>query len=284
MKKTAADNQALAEAMEIAQFRFGLIAPVIQELYSDASRTKYFQRITEGPITLPNGKKVRYNYKTVEKWASMYRKGGIDALMPRSRADKGSTRVLTDTAIEEIYRIKKEFPRLNATQVYELLVKGGYLPASVNVCTVQRFIRTHDLKSARDLNMRDRKAFEETAFGRMWQADTCYITPIHVNGESKRLYAIGIIDDYSRYVVAAELFYQDNAYNFQKVLKKAILATCIPHKLLVDNGCSYANEQLSLICVDCGIVLIHTRVRDGASKGKIFCESFHYPNKRGKAA
>jgi hypothetical protein len=39
------------------------------------------------------------------------------------------------------------------------------------VCAVQRFIRRNDLKSARDPNMRDRKAFEEDAFGRMWQAD-----------------------------------------------------------------------------------------------------------------
>ena len=269
MKKTAADNQALAEAMEIAQFRFGLIAPVIQELYSDASRTKYCQRITEGPSTLPNGKKVRYNYKTVEKWASMYRKGGIDALMPRSRADKGSTRVLTDTAIEEIYRIKKEFPRLNATQVYELLVKGGYLPASVNVCTVQRFIRTHDLKSARDLNMRDRKAFEETAFGRMWQADTCYLPYITEEGKRRRVYVIMIIDDHSRLLVGGRLFYSDSASNFQTVFKDAVATYGIPAKLYVDNGSPYANEQLALICGAIGTVLIHTRPRDGASKAKI---------------
>ena len=40
-------------------------------------------------------------------------------------------------------------------------------------------------------------------------------------------------------------------------------------KLYVDNGCSYANEQLSLICGSIGTVLLHTKVRDGASKGKV---------------
>lgn len=61
----------------------------------------------------------------------------------------------------------------------------------------------------------------------------------------------------------------DNAYNFQNVLKNAVSAYGIPAKLYVDNGCSYANEQLALICGSIGTVLLHTKIRDGASKGKV---------------
>ena len=78
-----------------------------------------------------------------------------------------------------------------------------------------------------------------------------------------------VIDDHSRLLVGGGLFYNDNAYNFQKVLKDAVAAYGIPSKLYVDNGCSYSNEQLSLICGSIGTVLLHTRVRDGASKAKI---------------
>ena len=81
-----------------------------------------------------------------------------------------------------------------------------------------------------------------------------------------------IIDDHSRMIVGAELFYYDNAAGFQKVLKDAVSTFHLPSKLLVDNGAPYANEQLSLICGSLGIALIHTRARDGASKGK--CERF----------
>lgn len=83
--------------------------------------------------------------------------------------------MLPDTAIEEIYRLKEAFPRLNAIQIHKQLVENSFIPATVNVCAVQRFIRNHDLKSARNPNMKDRKAFEEDAFGKMWQADTCYL-------------------------------------------------------------------------------------------------------------
>ena len=259
----------LSDAAAMAQFRLALIAPVIHDLYPDASRNAYYQRITENPLTLPDGSVFRYSPKTISKWVSLYQNGGIDALMPRERSDKGATRVLPDTAIEEIRRLKAAFPRLNSTQIHKHLVEEAFIPASVSVCAVQRFVKKHDLKSASNPNLRDRKAFEEDAFGKMWQADTCYLPYITENGQRRRVYCILVIDDHSRFLVGGGLFYNDTAYNFQKVLKDAVAAHGIPSKLYVDNGCSYVGAQLSLICGSIGTVLLHTKVRDGASKAYV---------------
>ena len=259
----------LSDAALVAQFRFALIAPVIQDLFPDATKTAYYKRITENPLKLPDGSTKIYDYKTVEKWVSQYRLGGIDALMPRERSDKGTSRALPDTAIEEIYRLKEQFPRLNATQIHQKLIADSFIPATVSVDAVQRFVKHNDLKSARNPNIRDRKAFEEDMFGKMWQADTCYLPHITEDGQCRRVYCVMIIDDHSRLLVGGELFYNDNAANFQKVLKDAIATYGIPDKLYVDNGDPYCNEQLSLICGSVGTVLLHTRVRDGASKAKV---------------
>ena len=259
----------LSDAALVAQFRFALIAPVIQDLFPDATKTAYYKRVTENPLKLPDGTTKEYDYKTVEKWVSQYRLGGIDALMPRERSDKGTSRALPDTAIEEIYRLKETFPRLNATQIHQKLIADSFIPATVSVDAVQRFIKHNDLKSARNPNVRDRKAFEEDMFGKMWQADTCYLPHITEDGQCRRVYCVMIIDDHSRLLVGGELFYNDNAANFQKVLKDAIATYGIPDKLYVDNGGPYCNEQLSLICGSVGTVLLHTRVRDGASKAKV---------------
>lgn len=253
----------------VAQFRFAMIAPVIQGLFPDASATAYYKRVTEHPLTLPNGTIVQYSYKTLEKWKSLYLRGGLDALMPTTRSDKGISRALNDEAINELYRVKQEHPRMNATQIHEYLIRESFLSASVSVDSVQRFVKNNDLKSARDPNLRDRKAYEEDEFGKIWQADTCYLPYITEDGKTRRVYCIMIIDDHSRLLVGGELFYNDNAYNFQKVLKQAVSTYGIPDKLYVDNGCSYSNEQLSMICVSLGILLLHTKIRDGASKGKV---------------
>lgn len=261
--------ESLAEAAAIAQFRLSIIAPVLHENYPDASRTAYYERVTEKPFTLPDGSTVRYSPNTISGWVSKYQRSGIDALMPAERSDKGVTRALPDTAIEEIYRLKQKFPRLNATQIHRQLIKDSFIPATVSVSTVQRFVKHHDLKGAKAPNMKDRRAFEEDAFGKLWQADTCYLPHILEDGRRRRVYCIMIIDDHSRLLVGGGLFYNDNAYNFQKVLKSAVAAYGIPLKLYVDNGSTYTNEQLSLICGSIGTVLLHTKVRDGASKAKV---------------
>lgn len=265
-------NPELAKATEIAQFRFGLIAPVIQSTYPDTSATAYYKRVAKtASLALPDGSPMNYSWKTLEKWTSDYKRFGFDSLMPVIRKDKGLSRALSDTAIERIFELKEKHPKMNATQIYNQLIRESLIEPSVNVCTIQRFIKNHDLKSGNE-NLKDRKAFEEDSFGKMWQADTKYLPYITENGETRRVYCIGILDDYSRMELKSQLFYADNAVNFQKVLKDSIAAYGIPDKLYVDNGCSYANEQLRLICGEVGTVLIHAPVRDGAAKGyvKIF--------------
>jgi len=262
-------SNTIISPIKTAHFRFALIAPVIQSTYSEASASAYFRRVTEHPITLLDGTTFRYNPKTLAKWAQLYKNGGMDALLPKARSDKGSTRTLNDVAIEEIFRLKVKFPRLNATQIHIRLIEEGLIPADVSVASVQRFLKKNDLKSARNINIKDRKAFEEEFFGGLWQADTCYLPYITENGKSRRTYLVMIIDDHSRLIVGGRIFYNDNAYNFQKVLKEAVATYGIPNKLYLDNGSPYSNEQLTLICGSIGSVELHTPVRDGASKGKV---------------
>lgn len=257
------------DPMEYAQFKFALIAPIIQNLYPDESELAYCRRITEKPFTLPNGEVKMFKPQTVGKWAWLYKKGGFDSLIRTIRTDKGTCKALDEDAIEQIYVLREKFPRLNATMIYNMLVRDGYLDATTSVRTVQRFIKANDLKSARNPKVRDRKAFEESDFGRLWQSDTCYLPHITENGICRRTYLIMIVDDCSRMIVGGGIFYNDSAYNYQKVLKAAIETYGIPDKLYLDNGSPYSNQQLSRICASVGIVELHTPVRDGASKGKV---------------
>lgn len=257
------------EQMQIAQMRFGMIAPVIQGTYTDVSVSAYCRRVAEKEQKLPDGRLVRYRPKTIEKWISCYNKGGMDSLVPKSRCDKGGTRVITPEAESEIHRIRKEYPRLNATQIHDRLVREAILPATVSVSSVQRYVKKNGLRGGMEGEVKDRKAFEAGFFGGLWQADTCYLPYIREEGRSRRCYLLMILDDHSRMIVGGKLFYQDNAANFQQVLKDAVATYGIPNKLYVDNGSPYSNEQLSFICGSIGTVLLHTPVRDGASKGKV---------------
>jgi transposase InsO family protein len=256
---------------ELAYFRFALIAPVIQGTFPDASVAAYCRRVTEKPIVRPDGTAFQYKPGTLSKWVDLYKFGGMEELMPRARSDKGVTKTLSDEAVSEIYGLKEKFPRLNAVQIHSRLVHEGLIPATVSVRAVQRYIKLHDLKNpAASGPLKDRKAFEEPFFGAMFQADTCFFPYVpDENGNKQRTYLIAIVDDYSRMVVGARLFFADDAYNFQKVFKDAVATHGICNKLYVDHGPSYENSQLSFICGSLGTVLIHAPVRDGAAKAKV---------------
>jgi len=256
--------------IEIASIRLALIAPAINNTIVEESKIAYYRRISTNPVKLPNGKIVFYSPGTLSNWESDYNRFGFDALLPKTRSDIGKTRKLTDVAIEQIYNLKNTFPKINATLIYHKLIEDGFInEKNVSISTVQRFIKNNDLKSARSINMKDRKAFEEEFSTGMYQGDTCYGPYITENGKCRRTYLIMLIDDKSRLIVGGRFFYNDNSYNFQKVLKEAVARYGIPNKLYLDNGSPYRNEQLSLICGSIGVVELHTMVRDGASKGKV---------------
>jgi len=269
MSNATGNSNEIKEDVQVAQFRFGLIAPVLQGTYAEASEAEYFRRVTANPLSLPDGTKASYSYKTLQKWKSDYLRNGFDGLAPAARSDKGKPRKLSDAAIGRMEEIKEQFPRINATQMHGMLAKEGYLDNKASVSTVQRFFKSSGMKAGAGPARKDRKAFEEDRPCKMWQADTKYMPCIEEDGGKRRVYCMTIIDDHSRMVVGGGLFHSDSAANFQQVLKEAVTAYGAPCKLYVDNGASYANEQLSLICIELGIVLIHAKPRDGAAKGKI---------------
>lgn len=257
--------------LEIAGIRLALIQPAFNGTYPDATKKQYYERVSAVPVKLPDGRNVKYSYGTLACWESDYRKGGFEALIPRQRSDCGKSRKLDEDAMAAIVKIRGEFPKINATEIYNKLIADGIIKKQdVSLTTVQRYIKKHNLKGASAPGQKDRKAFEEEYVSGMYQADTMYGPYLLENGMRRRTYCIMILDDKSRMIVAGRFFYADNAYHFQQVFKEAVAARGIPAKLYVDNGSPYKNEQLSLICGQLGTVLIHTPVRDGASKGK--CE------------
>jgi transposase InsO family protein len=255
---------------QMGQFRFGLIAPVIQGTFNDKSPSAYYRRVTEAPLQRPDGSVFRYSPQTLHCWELMYRNGGMDALIVQPRADKGAPRVLSGDAINRIYNILEQFPKLPATQVRNKLLDEGHITAKVSERCIQRFVKEWRVRSAATGKQKDRKAFEAEYFGEIWQADSCYFPYIpDGSGSERRTYLLVIVDDHSRMIVAAELFFSDNAANFQKLYKSAVSTHGINHKLYVDHGGPYDNGQIALICGNIGTVLIHSAVKDPAGRGKI---------------
>lgn len=264
------NEKQMNQDIAMASFRLAVIQPAFNGTFPDRNKQAYYIRLSQKPFKLPDGREVRYSPGTFSCWESDYRKKGFDALLPKQQADKGHSRRLDPDVIAKIYELRERFPRLSASGIREKMIADGIIGAAdASVSTFQRFIRNNHLKGASAPGMKDRRAFEEEFSTGMYQADTLYGPCINEDGTAKRTYLIMILDDKSRLITGGRFFYQDNSTNFQLVLHDAIATYGIPKKLYVDNGSPYKNQQLSLICGQLGTLLIHTPVRDGASKGKV---------------
>lgn len=257
------------EKHEIALFRFSLIAPLVNETYEAASKNEFFREIASKEHRLPNGTNVKFSSGTIKKWFLNYKHSGFDALVPKARADVGKPRNIDSNAIAKIHELKGTLPYITGTLVYKKLVEEGYVKASkTSLATVLRYIRENNLKR-NQLAPVDRRAYEMEFANDCWQSDTSHGPVIKVNGQKKKTFLITFIDDASRLILHGEFFFQDNAVNMQTVFKKAISKYGIPKRIFVDNGGTYRNDQLRLICASLGIILIHTKAYTPESKGKI---------------
>ena len=261
------DKKSQAQTLE-AEFKLGLISPTIHGNYPDKSINAYFDRISSQPLTMLDGTPRKVKGSTLKSWRRAYLASGFEGLLGKRRSDSGRSRSIDADLACDIQGMRLKFPKMPASTMRRKLIQDGIIEASdLSECTMQRFFKNNPIKNNESEIIKDRRAFESPYVNGIWQADTLYGPKIGPN--KSKTYLQAIIDDKSRKAVSGRFYLNDNAVNFQSTLKNGISSHGLPQKLYVDNGSSYKNEQLSLICGSLGIVLSHAPVRDGAAKGKI---------------
>ena len=73
-KSTFSPGIGYDDAVTLAHLRFAVIAPVIQGLFTEPTKTAYYKKIAGKPLKMPDGREVIYNYYTFEKWEAFYKK------------------------------------------------------------------------------------------------------------------------------------------------------------------------------------------------------------------
>ena len=249
-------------------FRYSVIAPLI-------NNTNEFNTINEHCDFVASksydfeGKVIRLTSKTVKNWYYKYRKEGLESLENHKRRDKNNFRKIKNELVEDrIIELRKMYPRITTKKIYEKLLEDNYITNDVSVYAIFRYLKNNNLKAVQ-ISKKEKKKYEHDYPNDSWQSDTSTGPYIKVEGKSKRVYLIMIIDDASRLIVGYDFFFEDNAINMQKVLKSAIKKYGVPKQLYVDNGSPYKNEQISLITARLGIKLIHAKPYSPTGKGKI---------------
>lgn len=260
----------LDQKQQVALFRYGVIAP-LETGSSDPSisNNEFFRRAAAQVYTGPDGKPTTVSASTIEKWHRFYKKDGFNGLLPQSRKDEGVSRKLDRDLQIQIRQLKTSHPRITAAEIHrQMLVSGSIQIGQVSVSTIERFVR--HLRSEDNLSgTREMRRYELPHINEVWYGDTCYGPYLSTPEGKKRVFFIALIDDASRFIVAADIFFNDNFENLMSVIRSAVSRYGRPKLFSFDNGASYRNRQMELLAARIGSAVHYCEPFTPTSKSKI---------------
>ena len=175
------------------------------------------------------------SFAAIGKWVQRYRREGEEGL--KTRIHRPPRAKLPEPVRNKILQLKQEEPTRGIKRISQLLKRVFFLPASPH--TVRKTLQEQGLVQAPPKPRRNLvrpRFFERATPNQMWQTD---IFTFRLGG--RYAYLIGFMDDYSRFLVGADLFRSHTAENVLEVFRVAAAEYQPPKEMLTDNGREYVN-------------------------------------------
>jgi transposase InsO family protein len=262
------------ERQAIANFRYGLIAPLVSRKLDSGEQMALMREIVSHVYEVPNGENKRISLRTLERYVQAYRTGKWEALLPAVRADKLQARELSEEVLEKAMALKQEQPGRSVRQIIAILELAQVVsPGALKESTLSKQLRKRGLtrKALANTTWSDFRRFEATYRNSVWQGDvqhTLYLPHPDKPGKKAMAYLVIFIDDYSRLCVHGQFYFEERVARLEDCLKKAILKHGVPEMIYVDNGAIYASHHFERICGRLQTELKHTRPGRPQGRGK----------------
>ena len=256
----------------VALFRLAVLGPLVsRERLEHGELKRLIRDLAARDYDIPGTERHRVGEKTIEAWYYLWRRGGIEALTPRPRSDRGRSKL--PAAIQAaILDAKRDNPRRSIDQLILLMEHSGQaargtLPRS----SVHRLLQGHGLSrpsGAATLPV-EHRSYEARYAGDIWYGDVMHGPRVPVKGRLRKVYLVSLMDDASRLLTHSAFCTGETALDIEAVLKQALLKRGLPVKLVVDHGAAYRAKSLQGICARLAIHLIYCRPYTPESKGKL---------------
>jgi len=256
---------------KIALFRYGVIATLVIEKLPRGELVRRARELADRDYDIPFSDRRRLCVDTLLHWAVRYRTGGLEALAPKPRSDRGQTRIITPQVAQLIERLRRENPHRNGTTLLRelaLVSEDGKAPLSES--SLYRFLKSRGLTKRELLTKTGFKKFEAEYANQIWQSDVMFGPYVDRPGGGKRqCFLCAILDDASRLIPHAEFYPEQGLESLLHCLRHGIAARGIPVRFYVDNGKIYRSRQLERIAASVGILIVHTPPYQPEGRGKI---------------
>jgi transposase InsO family protein len=267
---TPKDN---AEA--IALYRSEIIGSLTRRELDRGQLGEALQELSQQRFRPPRSHSPRtYSVATLERWYYAYKDGGLEALKPQPRADRGRGREMPAALRDLLVEIRKEHPSASVPLILQTLEADGRLETgSVSASTVRRFFAEKGIDKASlragGARTKMRLRWQAEHPGALWQGDVCHGASLVTSTTTTTVRIHALMDDASRYVVALEAMAYEREVDMLSLLVRAVRKHGPPDAMYLDNGSTYRGETLSLACARMGTTLVHAKPYDAPARGKI---------------
>lgn len=256
----------------IALFRLTVLGQLASRLHFNKGELKrVIKDLAEKPYAIPNSRRMYLSEASIERWYYLWKKGGIDALVPIERSDSGKSQ-LTIEIQKALLAAKLDKPSRSINQLIRLLEMNHTISKNqLSRSSVYRVLKFNNL-SSRIVNTPEtieRRSFVAEHAGDIWQGDVLHGPKIFINGKCQKTYLVTFMDDASRLITHSEFRLGETALDIQAVLKQALLKRGIPNRIILDNGSAYRAGDLQSICARLQIRLVFCRPYTPQGKGKL---------------
>jgi len=260
---------------EVAVFRHGLIGAIALRSLTHGERITLLRGVSEQRVRPPGCDTTRcYSVTTLERWLYAFKRGGLDALVPRARVDKGRGRDLDPQVRELLCDIRREHPHVTVPVILRTLRADGRIGPEVTATTVRRMLAEKGLLrcavvDGNSTGGRTRLKWQAERAGALWHGDVCHGPTLTLGERRVPVRVHAMLDDASRYVVALRVASDEREETMLSFFTQALMEHGKPDALYLDNGATYRGAMLQLACSRLGITLLHAKPYDAPARGKM---------------
>ena len=255
-----------------ALFRLSVLGPLASRSRLERGELQQIIReLAQREYAIPGSRRRYLGEKTIQAWFYAWRHQGIAGLTPKSRIDRGQSK-LSPPAQAAILDAKRDNPRRSIRQIQRLLEAAGTVArGTLSRSAIHRLLQQQGLSRITGSASlpEEKRSFTAASAGDIWYGDVMHGPRVTLKGQIRKTYLVSLIDDASRLIAHSAFCLGETALDIEGVLKQALLKRGVPVKVVVDNGAAYRANTMQGICARLSIHLIYCRPYAPEGKGKL---------------
>lgn len=248
---------------ELALWRFSLIAPLLHRA-PQVSLSQMARQLAAETKSGRDGSPVLVSPETLLRWLRHYQQGGLAALEQQPRADRGQCRALAPDTVAALLELATLHPDWTVKALHRQLQRDQGQALPLKPC--YRLLQGRPRATSQEAPRHRPPGVPQV----LWLADTMHGPAVYGSRRRQgKSFLLVVLDDASRAVMGGAFALHDDVQALMPVLRDALLARGLPHRLLVDNGANYRSRVLATAAAQLGIHLVYATPYRATAKARL---------------